>query len=79
MPFFDYIMSILFPKGFKLPISMELYEGSTDSQEHLDAFKSKMILARASDPIKYRAFPIMLKKAVLRWFNSLPLRSISKF
>ena len=41
--------------------------------------KSRMALARASDPMRCRAFPITLKKATLKWFNSLPLRSINKF
>ena len=58
---------------------MELYDGSTDPQEHMDAFKSRMALAGVSDPIRCRAFPITLKKAALKWFNSLPPRLINRF
>ena len=79
MPFSNYIMSIQPPKPFKPPTDMDPYDGSTDPQEHLDAFKSRMVLTGASDPIKCRAFPIMMKKAALKWFNSLARRSINRF
>ena len=45
----------------------------------MDAFKSRMALAGASNPMRCRVFPITLKKAALKWFNSLPSKSISKF
>ena len=67
------------PKKVQAPTNLESYEGSMVPQEHMDAFKYRMTLARASDLIKFRAFPITLKKMALKWFNSLPLRSINKF
>lgn len=79
MSFSDYIMRILLPKGFKIPTDMEPYEGSIGPQEDLDSFKSRITLAGAFDPIKCTTFLIMLKKAALKWFNSLPLRSINGF
>ena len=72
-------MSIKLLEGFKTFTDMELYEGSTDPQKHMDAFKSRMTLAEASNLIKCMAFLITLKKAALKWFNSLPLRFINKF
>ena len=45
----------------------------------MNAFKSRMALAKVSDSVKCRAFLITLKKATLKWFNSLPLRSIKRF
>ena len=45
----------------------------------MDTFKSRMALAGVSDPVKCRAFPITLKKVFLKWFNSLPPRSINRF
>ena len=71
-PFSDYIMGTQPSKGFKSPSDMEPYDGSSDPQEHMDAFKSRMALAGVSDPIKCRAFPITLKKAALKWLNLLP-------
>ena len=79
MPFSEYIMSVKLPRRFKPSTDMEPYDGSSDPQEHMDAFKSRMALAGASDPMRCRAFPITLKKAALKWFNSLPSRSICKF
>ena len=79
MPFLEYIMSMKLSRGFKPPTDMEPYDGSFDPQEHMDTFKSKMALAGASDPVRCRAFPITLKKAALKWYNSLPSRSICKF
>lgn len=79
MPYSDYIMSFSLSKGFKPPTDMEPYDGSADPQKHMNAFKSRMTLVRASDPVTCRAFPIRLKKAALKWFNVLPSRSINKF
>ena len=57
---------------------MELYKGSMDLQEHLDAFKSMMTLAVASNPIKCMALKITLKKQLSSGLT-LRLRSINKF
>ena len=72
--FVDYIMSIRVPKGFKPPTDVEPYKGSTDPQEHIDAFKSRITLVRASNPIKCRAFLITLKKTTFKGFNLLALK-----
>ena len=66
MPFSDYIMSVKLPRGFKPPTDMEPYDGSSDPQEHMDAFKSRMALAGASDLVRCQAFSITLKKAALK-------------
>ena len=79
MPFSDYIMSIKLPRGFKCPTDMKPYGRSTDPEEHMDAFKFRMALARVSDLVRCTDFLITLKKATLKWFNSLPSRSINKF
>lgn len=76
MQFLDYIMGLQPLMGFKPPTDMKPYNGSTD---HMDAFKLRMALAGALDPIKCQAFPITLKKAALKWFNSLPPRTINRF
>lgn len=52
MPFFDYIVGVSLPKEFKPASDMEPYDESTNSQEHMDTFKSRIILAGASDPVK---------------------------
>ena len=70
MPFSDYIMGVQLPKGFKPPSDLEPYDGSTNPQEHMDAFKSRVALVGASNPVKCQAFSITLKKVALKWFNS---------
>ena len=52
LPFSNYIMSISLFKRFKPPTNMEPYDRSMDPQKHIDAFKSRMTPAGASDPIK---------------------------
>ena len=32
-------MSVPLPKGFKPPLGMDMYDRTTDAQEHLDAFR----------------------------------------
>ena len=78
MPISVYIMNVKPPRGFKSPIDMEPYDGSTDPQEHMDTFKYRMALVGASDPVRCKFFAITLKKAALKWSNSLPSRSINK-
>ena len=72
-------MGVKLPSRFKPLTDIESYDGSINPQEHMDTFKFRMALVKASDPIRCRAFPITLKKAALKWFNSLPPRSINKF
>ena len=79
VPFSNYIMNVPLPQGFKHPTDMEPYDGTIDPQDHLDSFKSRMCLDEVSDPVKFQAFPTTLKKVALKWFNSLPLRSVTRF
>ena len=79
MPFSEYIISVKLPRGFKPPIDMKPNDGNSDPQEHTNAFKSRMALAGALDLVRSRIFSITLKEAALKWFNSLPSRSIYKF
>ncbi|XP_072077906.1 uncharacterized protein [Arachis hypogaea] len=55
---------------------MDLYDGTTDPKHHLSNFKSRMYLADASDATCCKTFPT---KAAMKWFDSLPLRSVTSF
>ena len=66
------------PRNFRSP-DMDLYDGTTDPKHHLSNFKSRMYLADASDATRCKAFPTTLSKAAMKWFDSLPLRSITSF
>ncbi|GAU17370.1 hypothetical protein TSUD_232460 [Trifolium subterraneum] len=58
------------PNGFKLP-RIELYNGSTDPDDHLRAFYVHMTLYAVSDAIFCKAFPCTLTGPALRDDESL--------
>ncbi|KAL4343521.1 hypothetical protein AHAS_Ahas11G0086700 [Arachis hypogaea] len=66
------------PRNFKSP-DMDLYDEMTDLRHHLSNFKSHMYLADASDATHCKAFPATLTKAVMKWFDSLPPKSVTCF
>ncbi|XP_015956200.1 uncharacterized protein LOC107480559 [Arachis duranensis] len=65
-------------RNFKSP-NMDLYDGTTDPKHHLSNFKSRMYLADAFDATRCKAFPTTLTKAAMKWFDSLPPRSVTSF
>ncbi|XP_057755623.1 uncharacterized protein LOC130974788 [Arachis stenosperma] len=77
-PFTKEIMKAKISKDFKL-LDMTLYDGTTDPGHHLSNLRSRMYLTDASDTVRYKAFPATLTKIAIRWFDNLPLRSISSF
>ena len=61
-PFSQKIMQEQVPPNFKLP-HFESYDGTTDPIDHLEAFRTTMLLHGAPDAILCRAFPSTLKGA----------------
>ncbi|XP_043687716.1 uncharacterized protein LOC122638931 [Telopea speciosissima] len=57
--------------------TIEQYGGTTDSEDHLEKFKSLMFFQGASDAIMCRAFPSTLK--VRHWVAHLKPQSLSSF
>ena len=58
---------------------MEAFDGVRDPVDHLNTYKNQMELHGYQDPVRCRAFAIMLKGPALAWFNKLPPSSISSF
>ncbi|MED6213734.1 hypothetical protein PIB30_096136 [Stylosanthes scabra] len=58
-PFAPHILRVRFPKSFTKPTDMG-YDGSTDPEDHLDAFEGIMYCECAGDAMRYKAFPISL-------------------
>ncbi|XP_072054867.1 uncharacterized protein [Arachis hypogaea] len=58
---------------------MDLYDGTTDPRHHLSNFKSRMYVADAFDVTHCKAFLTILTKAVMKWFDNLPPRSVTCF
>ena len=56
---------------------IEAFDETKDLVDHLNTYKNQMELHGYQDPVRYRAFSIMLKGSALAWFNKLPPASIS--
>ena len=64
---------------FQTPTHIDLYDGMTNPQDHLESFQWSMLLSGALYLIMCHAFSITLKKVRLRWFTTLLTQSISYF
>ena len=66
------------PPKFKMP-SLDLYDGTRDSFDHIATFKTTMHLQGVPNEIMYRAFPTTLKGPARIWFSKIPPNSVSSF
>lgn len=66
------------PDHFKVP-RMEPYSGATDPTDHLSAFKTRMMVQKASNALYCIAFPATLSGAAQTWYASLESGSIHSF
>lgn len=53
-------------------LALERYDGTTDPDDHVDAFLTQINLFATNEATLCRVFPITLKEAALSWFRSLP-------
>ena len=60
-PFSQKIMQELIPSNFKLS-QFESYDGTSDLVDHLEAFRTMMLLHGTPDAIQCRAFPSILRE-----------------
>ncbi|XP_025703570.1 uncharacterized protein [Arachis hypogaea] len=72
------ILEVRLPKHFDKPTDMR-YDGTQDPQEHLTAFKARMILEGVGDEVRCCALPVTLAGPAIRWFNNLPQCSMVAF
>ncbi|MED6186348.1 hypothetical protein PIB30_065784 [Stylosanthes scabra] len=77
-PFAPRILRVQFPRSFTKLTDMG-YDGSTDPKDLLDTFEGRMNCECAGDSMRYKTFPVTLAVQAMRWFNSLPVGSISSF
>lgn len=61
-PFREHIMLEPLPKHFKMT-QLEIYDGSINLVDHVDNFKSLMLLHKATNGVLCRAFLYSLKKS----------------
>ncbi|XP_077252389.1 uncharacterized protein LOC143891744 [Tasmannia lanceolata] len=66
------------PRGFKMP-QVPQYDGTTDPMEHLETFRTMMLLHGASEGFLCRTFPTTLTGTARDWYSLLKLNSVDNF
>ena len=77
-PFTAEVLHFPLPAKFRMP-QVEAFDGVRDPVDHLNTYKNQIELHGYQDPVRCRAFSIILKGPALAWFNRLPPSSISSF
>ena len=63
---------------FLLP-QLESYDSPKDPLDHIESFKTLMLLQMTPDEVMNRTFPTTLKGAARVWFSKIPPRTIADF
>ena len=77
-PFTRGIEKVKLPRRFHQP-TFAIYNGQTDSVEHVSQFKQKMAVHSQDEALMCRIFPSNLGPMPMRWFDGLRTNSISSF
>ena len=77
-PFTALINGHPLPPKFKMP-SLDSYDGTRDTFDHIATFKTTMHLQGVPDEIMCRAFPTTLKGLARVWFSKIPPNLVSSF
>jgi len=72
-PFVETILEVPFPGTWNNP-TLDKYDGTTNPDEHVNAYLTQVGLHTAEDALWCRIFPASLKGAALSWFTRLPHR-----
>ncbi|XP_057505527.1 uncharacterized protein LOC130788840 [Actinidia eriantha] len=78
-PFTERILRARVSSRFKLPTQLGIYEGKTDPMDHLDSYKSLMLLQGCSDEVMCKAFSATLKGSARLWFRKLLPGTVDSF
>ena len=77
-PFTSNVIEVPLPEKWK-GFNRNRYDGSTDPDEHMDAYTAHMSLYTSDDAVLCRVFPTSLKGVALSWFTKLSPNSIDSF
>ena len=77
-PFTQSIEGASFPRRCRQP-TFSLYNGRTDSVEHVSHFSQKMVVHSKNEALICKIFPSSLGPMAMRWFNGLKENSIDSF
>lgn len=78
LPFAQVIIDVNRSEHFAPP-RLSIYDGTTDPDDHIKAFSTRMAFRIGNHAIWCRAFSLSLEGEALEWFNSLPPNSIESF
>ncbi|XP_042437230.1 uncharacterized protein LOC122023221 [Zingiber officinale] len=78
VPFSLRVLEEKLPKGYKPPAIRE-YDSSKDLEDHLCNFQNAALLHQYNDAIKCRVFLNTLSGIAQKWFDRLPVGSITYF
>ncbi|GFY95105.1 hypothetical protein Acr_10g0004900 [Actinidia rufa] len=78
-PFTGRVLRARISSKFKLPTQLGIYEGKTDPMDHLNSYKSLMLLQGCSDEVMCKAFSATLKGPARSWFRKLSPGTIDSF
>jgi len=77
-PFTNTIIEVPLPEKWKC-FNRDRYDGSTNPDEHMDAYTTHMSLYTSDDVVLCRVFSTSLKGAALTWFTKLSPNYIDSF
>ena len=77
-PFTTSVLEYPLPPKFRLP-QLEVYDGTKDPLDHIEAFKTILSLHQTLDEVICRTFLATLRGATRVWFSKLPTVSITNF
>ena len=77
-PFTDFVMEAPLPDKWKW-FNRDRYDGTTDPDEHMDAYTTLMSLYTTDNAVLCRVFSTSLKGGALSWFTKLPPNYVDSF
>ena len=77
-PFTNEVLNCPLPPKFHLP-QLESYDGSKNLLDHIESFKTLMLLQMTPDEVMCETFPTTLKRAARVWFSKILLGTIADF
>ena len=77
-PFTDSIIRVPLSNKWK-GFNRDLYDGTTDPDEHMNAYITYMSMYTSDDVVLCRVFPTSLKGETLIWFTKLPPKTVDNF
>ncbi|MCI67330.1 hypothetical protein A2U01_0088588, partial [Trifolium medium] len=69
-------MRLSLPVRLEKPTPMDIYDGSTDPNDHIENIDVVLDYTGVRGSIKCKLFPTTLRKGAMTWYKSLPPGSI---